>query len=474
VIFDDEARLAIDDPGLAAPFGPGRRRPSPGRLRAFDGMTAGGEWRLLILDNLVGDTGTLLTFEVHATAAPLLVPHHANPVAQAAATSMNSIIPAEFLGPDPDLFDAVSALVLGPEDSTGELRALAPDEVFARTALALRSLDAHHRSLRDRLRSARPGPEPPTAGSAAASRGWLQTASLDGAPVAAAPDRDPARARGSAWVAGRGFTGSRDTTDREMGYDVDGGGGAAGLDVELGERVLLGLAGGGSGANADFDQASGRLDADAFFASLYAQVRPLERLSLDATGSWAWNHYDSRRNVVLGDFRASPSDDSDGRTFGFDGYAFYELRAGRAVFGPAFGFSYLDARADGFAESGGSIANLELGAHSARSTRTRLGGELRLDLGLAERVRIAPELFAYWVHEYQDDPPSLSAGFRRYPSALPILLDGDRPDRDFMELAAGVGASLGDRLHAWLRYETAVSVRDWDVHHFTGGVDYRF
>jgi outer membrane autotransporter protein len=475
VLFDDEAATPIS--AGTPPFGPGSFQPDPGVLADLDGAALSGDWTLRVVDSFVGDTGELFVFRIQGTVDPFLIPAQSNPVAEAAGIALNSIIPGEFFDPDPAFAQIVTYLAGADEDEQElALRGLAQDEAFAAADLSLRQLGWHHRSVRDRLRATRGAGMGmgPTEIAGVASRGPVQVASLTNTLGAAAPQPDSEPSRFGVWLAGRGSFGERDTSSRAAGYDFAGGSGAAGADVRIAERFLAGVSVGGGAINADFDGTGGDLDSNTIFATLYGQARPVERLYLDLMGSYAWSGFDSRRRVVAGDFAASPAGDFNGRTFGFDGQAFYEFGWEQATFGPALAISYLDARVDSYGESGGDVADLRIGSDDAQSLQTWLGGEAYGDFGASESIRIFPHLFVYWVHEYLDDVRTVSGSFREFPAGAPMLLRSDSPDRDYMELAAGLGFAFGERTRAWLRYETTLLRRDWTENQVTAGLAVRF
>ncbi len=137
----------------------------------------------------------------------------------------------------------------------------------------------------------------------------------------------------------------------------------------------------------------------------------------------------------MGDFAGSPRADFDGRTFGFDGYAFYEQGSKTVTFGPALGVSYLDARVDFHGETGGHVTDLRIG---------------------------------------RDDAQSLTGSFQRFPSSAPISLRSASPDRDCMELAAGLAVSVGEWSRLCLCYETTLPWRDRTENQVTAGLPFRF
>lgn len=478
VLFDDEAATPIS--AGSPPFGPGAFQPEPGVLADLDGMSLAGEWSLIVVDNFLFDTGTLLDFHIQGLVDPFFIPAQSNPVAQAAADTINSIIPDQFFFPDPSFAQIVGFFPgAGAAEAEFALRSLAQDEAFAPADLSLRQLGWQHRSVRDRLRSAR---------GAGMGMGPAQLAAATSAePVAAGPHGDVERAAASylmgpaweasrfgVWLSGRGVFGDSDLSSREAGYGFEGGLGAGGADVRIAEGFLAGVSVGGGSVNANFDGKGGSLASNAVSVTLYGQARPLDRLYLDVMGSYAWNWFDSRRHVVVGDFAASPAADFDGGTFGFDGYAFYELEWAMATFGPALALSYLNTSVDSYTESSGDVADLRVGSDGAESLQTWLGGEAYLDFGAEESFQIMPHLFLYWVHEYLDDVRTVTGRLPAFPTGTPISLQSESPDRDYMELAAGVAASIGDRSRVWVRYETTLFRSNWTENQVTAGLAVRF
>ncbi|MCI5162887.1 MAG: PEP-CTERM sorting domain-containing protein [Candidatus Electrothrix sp. AX5] len=91
VLFDDEANIAIDS--WSPPFGPGTFQtdssPDSGKSRLlsdFNTMNLSGDWQLLIVDNLGGDTGQLNTFRIEGNAHS--VQNNANSVPEPATATM--------------------------------------------------------------------------------------------------------------------------------------------------------------------------------------------------------------------------------------------------------------------------------------------------------------------------------------------------------------------------------------------------
>jgi outer membrane autotransporter protein len=491
VLFDDEAAASIDTG--TPPYGPGSFQPSPGSLASFDGQDIQGVWSLRIVDNVANDVGTLFIFRIEGTLVAVFVPivpeGARDPIDFEVGAALTQIA-EQAIASDPDGDLALLLGQLGDLDRgevSDALKQFAHEEVPAQADFSLRNLRTHQGQVRDRLRTLR-GPD---------NGSGIQTASfsplgemleptetrLAGAsffasaeegervalPAISAP-HEPAPF--GVWLQGEGHFGDKDTTRNEAGFEYDGRSGSIGLDYRLSDDLVIGVAGGTAGSDIDYNGSAGSLDSDAYYASLYGSLRPLERLFLELTGSYAWDDFETKRNILVGTVARRAKGHTGGESWGLDLSSYYELGDGAVSFGPVIGVSYLETRIDGYREGGAGSAGLRVSGQKTNSLQTRLGAEFSygIETGLG---RLAPSLQADWIHEFEDDLRRIDATFVDFPRA-PFEVRSDGPDRDYFQVGAGVVANLNCGLDAYLRYETMLGLDDWKTHQITGGFTWTF
>jgi len=82
-----------------------------------------------------------------------------------------------------------------------------------------------------------------------------------------------------------------------------------------------------------------------------------------------------------------------------------------------------------------------------------------------------------WNHEFLNDARSIKARFVQDPNpSVPttITWTSDKPDRDFYNVGAGVSATFGHGLSAFVFYETVLDLRDVTAHRVVGGLRMTF
>jgi len=360
---------------------------------------------------------------------------------------------------------------LGHEESAGQMDG------------ALRLLRAHHGAIRDRQRAAR-------LGGGGGGRLALFGLRNDGARAGGAQGADAAASAGSSalpavssaaerwrpgfsvWARGRGLVASKDASGGEPGFEVDGRGGSAGLDVLLGDRVLLGLAGGRLDAGLDYDGSGSALGIRSWYASAYAQLRPLDALSVDVVATHGWIRQEQERMVRFGDVLRRAVSDPRGEEWAVDVELQYRLDRGPLAIVPLVGAGWLGSELDAYDETGAGAASLSVSSQNRDSVQTRLGGEVRLEVG-GDTVRFAPWARMAWVHEFRDGDRGVRAHFQDLPGA-PFRFQSDAADRDYAAVGAGVDASLPGGLGAFVRWDGVAGLADWTLHEITAGASWSF
>ncbi|MGO4778402.1 autotransporter outer membrane beta-barrel domain-containing protein, partial [Lysobacter sp. 2RAB21] len=97
------------------------------------------------------------------------------------------------------------------------------------------------------------------------------------------------------WTAGTITNGQRERNARSNGFDFRSDGITVGADWRIGDRFLLGVAGGYGWNDTDLDDARSKLDARQRSLSLYGLWRPDEHWFVDGILGWGQLDFDIRR-----------------------------------------------------------------------------------------------------------------------------------------------------------------------------------
>jgi uncharacterized protein YhjY with autotransporter beta-barrel domain len=275
----------------------------------------------------------------------------------------------------------------------------------------------------------------------------------------------------------RGGFGDRDSNDEELGFDFFDVGATAGVDYRATRQMVLGLAGGYTFAERDFDRSGGDIDSNT--ASVFAFAGFQEQgFYLDALYGFSFHWIDTERRVFIpvgpaptggatGVDRNADGDTeaTEHQVAGTLGYAF-EL--GELSVGPVTRLEYIRLDVRGFNETGAGGLVLAYDDDDIDSLIYNLGAEASYDISTGFGV-LTPQIRAEWAHQFEDDQREITARYRFDPTQTEFFVETKDPDRDYVDFSASVAAQFGGNFSAFVAYDTLFGHSDLDVHSFTLG-----
>jgi outer membrane autotransporter protein len=243
----------------------------------------------------------------------------------------------------------------------------------------------------------------------------LQLAAAGPAVSSGPPDE---QRRVGLWLDGYGLLGSIDGDGNAAKTEWTAPGVAGGLDVALGGSGVLGLAAGWARLDLDVSGRSFDGEADVFQGALYGGYVG-ERFYVGGLARYAYTRYDTKRHLVLGSVgnQIDGTLEADYKGHDIGGY----LEAGYVVWAPAglqiepmAGFDYTWLKREGFVESGTEeveVLALDVEEETWESLIGSAGFRLHKSFVLqeAEQLRIVPELWARYAHQFGDRDRPLDA-----------------------------------------------------------------
>lgn len=284
--------------------------------------------------------------------------------------------------------------------------------------------------------------------------------------------------------------GSRDATDRVVGFDFDTLGVTAGADYRFARSLVLGAAFAYASSRGEYPGSGGALDSDDYSGSIYGTYYPTERLFVDWVAGYGMTHYRVVRNIRYGlpaltggttavDQSARAS--TDGAWYALGVATGYEANLGAFTFGPLVRVNYSRTRIDGYRETldetrPGFGLGLDIGSQTVESLVSGLGVQASYAVSTPLGV-LTPQVRLEWRHEFKDDRRSLAARFVNDPSpdaATTITWETDDPDRNFFDLSVGLSATLRHGVSTFVYYETTFAQQDHTAHRVAAGLRVAF
>ena len=264
------------------------------------------------------------------------------------------------------------------------------------------------------------------------------------------------------WGRGYGTFGDNDGDSNAPGFDQKQFGFAAGVDVAVAKGAVLGIAGGYSDSDLDFDGGND-LEYEGFQVAAYGSFSP-GPWYLDGMASYAWYDNDSRRATIGGTAKG----DYDSEVFATYAETGYAFEVERFTVTPFLGVGYTYAETDSFTETGAGAFDLRVGSSDAESLTSTLGVDLSARLKMSWDVFLVPEIRLGWEHEYLDDQQSVGVNFAGMPASSYTVLSSQVAD-DSAVIGAGFTVEMGPVWELFLDYDGKLN-RDYSQHAVSGGV----
>jgi len=245
------------------------------------------------------------------------------------------------------------------------------------------------------------------------------------------------------WTAGTISNGQRDRNARSDGFDFQSDGLTVGADWRIGERFLLGVAGGYGWNDTDLDDGRSKLEARQRALSLYGLWRPSERWFVDGILGWGRLDYDIRRFSATAGAVARADREGD-QVFG-SLTAGYEHTSDGGVL--LTGYARLDGsrtKLDGYRENGLGIYDLSYASQTVENSGAALGLEGSFPILTTRGNVFRP----YWMVEYRDaleDRSDVRLNYVVLPNASDYLLRLRSYGDNALSYGAGIDMELARR-----------------------------
>jgi uncharacterized protein with beta-barrel porin domain len=272
---------------------------------------------------------------------------------------------------------------------------------------------------------------------------------------------------------GQGSFGDQERTRREPGFKFNTQGLTLGSDYRVTEHVVLGAAFGYLHTAANLDQAGGRVKMNGYSVSAFGTYYVADKVYVDAIATYGWNRYGVTRHVTFGDTSVTAKADPDANQLSVSGSGGYNFNFGPLTVGPTAKATYINVNIDGFQERGADIFNLRVGRQTVASLATDLGAQVSYAISTPWGV-LLPLVHAEWEHEFEGGSRLIMGSLLADPLRTTFGAPTNRPDRNYVNLASGITATLQHGISAFAHYETVLGRAHVTNHSFTAGVRFQF
>ena len=274
------------------------------------------------------------------------------------------------------------------------------------------------------------------------------------------------------FVKGRIQLGSSDPTANAAGYDFNTKGLTAGVDYRLSDQVVLGGALGYANSKNDYSSSRGDMNSDGTILSFYGSYYAPQDMYLDWIASYGSNNYDSTRNLVYSGANTQTQGSTDGRQLGLSFSFGKDLSRGAWLFTPYLRAEYVEAKINGYNESGGSGLALSYDDQTVHSFISAAAARVSKTISARSGV-YTPSAHLEWEHQYRNDQRMITARFVEDPSA-PFQISTDSPDRNYFNLGLSMAATWPGGRSGFVSYEMVLGQSNIRNYTFDFGVRQEF
>ncbi len=205
---------------------------------------------------------------------------------------------------------------------------------------------------------------------------------------------------------------NQEERDDIQGYYDDTFGLIAGVDGDVAENIMLGLA--LSWSNLDMHDKIVpyfKTAANSYQATIYGSFECGTPWFIDGMASFAFNHYDTQRNIRFGDVDLFPRAEYYGRQAGMRALTGYTFDYGTIQAIPIGSLTYGFLGIDGYQETGADTANQVVDSNSYNLLQAALGGKLLNELDLNGDRIFQLEGHAFVLYDFIGDTMELTSQF---------------------------------------------------------------
>jgi uncharacterized protein with beta-barrel porin domain len=241
--------------------------------------------------------------------------------------------------------------------------------------------------------------------------------------------------RGAVWSQGFGGFGDLDSDSGSRCMDYTVWGGAAGVESDVSEDLILGLFGSYAQSESNISGLADEAEADVYQLGVYTGARQ-GAWSADWILSGAWLNIETARPLSTGTAQA----DYNGYAGSADMEVAYAIPLDYGVtMYPTAGLEGSVVHTEDYAETGAGTLNQSFDEQTTKKLTSLVGGKLRgqWDLG---GLSFLPTVSAAWAHQYLDDSAQVNSAFA-VSTATAFTAEGPSRDRDSARISASLDLS---------------------------------
>ncbi len=259
--------------------------------------------------------------------------------------------------------------------------------------------------------------------------------------------------------------GNVDQTTLQDAYEYDSFNLLAGADYRVSDALVLGAAISYSDTHSDYDHSLGNVKARTTGVAGYGTYY-VDNWYVDGFIAYGHVDYDSTRNIFIpsnsavppinASATANPKGDQWSASIGVG----RNFDSGALIITPTARLGYIWVKNKAFSEDEPvNGLGLAVDSRTIRSLQSALGGKLSTNVNTSVGV-FGPYFSAYWMHEFENDSPSIVSKYVNDPFNTIFAIPTANPTRNYAVLTVGSTATFPNNLSGFLHFSAAAGLED--------------
>ena len=276
---------------------------------------------------------------------------------------------------------------------------------------------------------------------------------------------------------------NRDLTSFEDGYNSNIGAFSGGIDKQITEQLLTGVAFNYSHQSGNFLSA-GDFNNNSYGGLAYAAYTPLENLFIQMNAGYAFRDFERNRFASFTEINQSSAltslpvtgianGDYNGDDYNAGILVGYDMNFDSLTIGPRASFNWVRNDYNSYSESGNSGLELRFNDDYRTSLQSSFGvfGSYALSTSIGV---IVPQAGVNWIHEFANNQRDITFSFVGDTRSKTFTFQNERPDRDFLEINAGSSIVLPHGFQAFVNYRGIAGHSYFNGHGVNAGLRLEF
>ncbi len=270
------------------------------------------------------------------------------------------------------------------------------------------------------------------------------------------------------WLKPFGTWADQDTVNNHAGFDYNTYGIALGGDRKIGDRLVIGLAGGYANTNTQSDGIqNAQAEINSWCMGTYTTYTISQNV-IDLNYNYIINNNEGHRDIAFGEISRRASSDFNSHEHLISTNYGHNFRFSNLMVTPQAGMNFGWYNQDSYKETGADSINLRVDQYKFASVQGKLG----ICLGYIITDRISTDLSAHWGYEFNNTEQEVSASFEGVPNAS-FTVDGAEQDRESFQFGIGVKGKINGFTAAYVNYD--LELRDsYRAHNLATGISFEF